>query len=102
MNAPDYSRNDPKGWCGNPKRGAALGRPTVDDCGPEYSGKLYLRRAYLDSGGYDKNGTYFGTGTPLYWCSNEEGTVDRMLRARSRGDAVAQVRAWYPLAKVRK
>ena len=25
---PDYTTNDPKGWCGDPARGAALGRPS--------------------------------------------------------------------------
>src|SRR5690606_26966366 len=27
--APSYSTNDPKGWCGDPRRGAAMGRPSV-------------------------------------------------------------------------
>lgn len=98
---PDYSRNDPKGWCGDMSRGAALGRATIDDVDKEYSGHLYLQKVTLNSGGYDRNGTYFGTGKPLYWVSNQEGTVDRMLRAWGRVDARNQVLTWYPKAKVR-
>jgi hypothetical protein len=56
----------------------------------------------LDSGGYDKNGTYFGSGAPLYWCSNEELTVDFMIRAEDRECARAAVLQEYPKAKVRR
>ena len=28
---PDYSTHDPKGWCGDPRRGAALGRATIQE-----------------------------------------------------------------------
>ena len=99
---PDYNTNDPKGWCGDPTRGAALGRSTIQDKPKEWEGKLTLRRSYLDSGGYDKNGTYFGVGEPLYWCANEELTVDFILRADTRESARAQVLKKYPNAKVRK
>ena len=100
---PDYNTNDPKGWCGDPKRGAALGRPTVQDEPKEWDGKLTLHRSYLDSGGYDKNGTYFGGGPPaLYWCANEELTIDFMLRADDRQAARAQVLKKYPNARVRR
>jgi hypothetical protein len=98
----DYKRNDPKGWCGDPKRGAAMGRATVKGEPTSYDGRLSLRRVRLDNGGYDPNGTYFGTGVPLYWCSNEEGTVDFMIRAKDRTDALWHVAQWYPKAKVRK
>jgi hypothetical protein len=101
----DYSRHDPKGWCGDPTRGAALGRPTVKDAPRDYAGKLYIRRVYLNSGGYDSNGTYFGTGAPLFWVSaNDESPdvdVDFMLRAASRDAAIVKVRAEYPNAKIR-
>lgn len=98
---PDYKRHDPKGWCGDPKRGAALGRPTVQDESKDYTGKLTLRRSYLDCDGYDSNGTYFGWGKPLYWCANENNTIDFMLRAPDRQNARAQVLEKYPNAKVR-
>ncbi len=99
---PDYKANDPRGWCGDPSRGAALGRPTIQDEPKEYDGKLTLRRSYLDNGGYDKNGTYFGQGKPLYWCDNEDNTIDFMLRAYDREHAREQVLKRYPNAKVRR
>jgi hypothetical protein len=74
---------------------AALSKHPDDRAAPV---KLYLRRAYLDNGGYDRNGTYFGTGAPLYWCADADGNVDFMLRARDRADAKRQVVAKYPSA----
>ena len=53
--------------------------------------RLYLRRVYLDGGGYDDNGTYFGHGDPIYWYANKEGTLDGTLRARSRDAAKTTV-----------
>jgi len=99
---PDYAKNDPGGWCGDKSRGAALGRATITDEPKDFAGKLSVQRVRLNSGGYDKNGTYFGHGQPLYWCANEECTVDFMLRARDREDAVSQVRQDYPNAKIRR
>jgi hypothetical protein len=95
---PDYKTHDPRGWCGDPSRGAALGRPTVADGEPE--GKMTLRRVRMSAdGAYDSNGTYFGCGEPLYWYADEGGNVDAVLRARSREDAKRQVREIYPTAK---
>ena len=99
---PDYSYNDPKGWCGDPTRGAALGRPSIKEEPKDYAGLLYLWHMRLDAGGYDKNGTYFGIGERLYWCANENHTVDFMLRAQDRADARTQVLQVYPKAKVRR
>lgn len=99
---PDYSRFDPKGWGGDPSRGAALGRPKVKEAGKDYSGRLFLRKTRINSQGYDCNGTYFGVGEPLYWCANDEGTVDFMLRALDREDARKLVLQDYPKAKVRR
>ena len=97
----DYSTHDPKGWCGDPRRGAALGRLTVE--GPaDYSGKICLRKVRLCSGGYDINGTYFGTGSPLYWYADDDGEIDGMLRAVTREEARGQVLKIYPAAKIRR
>ena len=104
MRSPDYQLHDPKGWGGDPTRGAALGRPSVHDAEDpkEFSARLYLRKVRLNNGGYDSNGTYFGIGAPLYWCANDDGDIDFMLRAYDRADAREQVLARYPKAKVRK
>lgn len=97
---PDYRTNDPKGWCGDPSRGAALGRPSRQlEASSKYTGVLTLRRVYLNNGGYDRLGTYWGHGAPLYWCANEAGTIDFCLRAVSRKAAKAIVRTDYPNAR---
>ena len=75
---PDYTANDPKGWCGDPRRGAALGR---SDRKGKYDGsKLTLRKVQLDNGGYDRLGTYWGHGEPLYWCASDDGEIDFCFR----------------------
>ena len=100
MSNPNYSTNDPRGWGGEPRRGAALGRPTICPSGWDGSevGRLYLRHIRLNSGGYDRNGTYFGLGAPLYWCASADGEVDFMLRASSRIAAKAQILTEHPCA----
>ena len=93
-----YQANGPKWWCGDPRRGAALGRPTITgDAG--YGGRLYLRRIRLNSGGYDRNGTYFGHGRPLFWCASADGAIDRMTRADDREDAKRLMLEEYPNAR---
>lgn len=97
---PDYALRDPKGWCGDPKRGAALGRPgKVGD--KKYRGKIGLYRVALDSGGYDRLGTYFGIGGPLYWyvSLDEDQTIEGHLRASGRTEAKKKIREEYPLAR---
>lgn len=108
VSKPNYSDRDPKGWCGDSRRGAALGRGTYRGV-PGYAGKITLRRVHLDQGGYDTNGTYFGHGEPLYWYACEDGDIDGMLRAVSaydtkvsRADARRQVLEMYPSSKVRR
>lgn len=98
MNAPSYRANDPKGWGGDPRRGAALGRPTIQEAPLTFNGKLYVRHVRLDSGGYDRNGTYFGHGKPLYWIADADGTVDYMVRADDHAGAKKLALAHYPLA----
>ena len=101
-----------------------MGRGTYE--GPaDYAGRITLRRVYLDSGGYDTNGTYFGHGQPLYWYACEDGDIDGMLRVErdgcrakleasgfdfgrgfsgkvNRAIARLQVLEMYPNAKVRR
>lgn len=102
---PKYETNDPKGWCGDPSRGAALGRgPAIRPADPiGFSGKVVLRRIRL-FGDYDSLGTYWGGGgSPLYWyAANDadgETILEGELRASDRADAKEQVRAKYPNAR---
>lgn len=98
---PDYRDNDPGGWCGDPGRGAALGRSIVDHEGTYYTGRVFLRRVRIDRQGYDPNGTYFGVGDPLYWYANDEGTIDGVFRAPTRSKALSWLRSRYPKARTR-
>jgi hypothetical protein len=99
----DYSVNDPKGWCGDPKRGAALGRPTIHDAPKEFEGRILISDIRLRSD-YDRNGTYFGfvPGTKLYWYRSDDGAIDAMVRKRTRAEVRDHVLNIYPKAKVRK
>lgn len=100
--SPSYKTNDPRGWCGDPKRGAALGRPTIHEAPKDFDGKLTLRRIHLDSDGCDSNGTYFGIGAPLYWYaySGEDSVeIDGMVRAASREEAKQKILKDYPKAR---
>lgn len=100
---PDYKTNDPKGWGGDPRRGAALGRGEIHKAPRDIVAKFTLRHVPLNNGGYDENGTYFGTGAPLYWyaLADAEGNelVDSMLRAGDRDAAKRKVREKYPNAQ---
>ena len=89
----DYSTNDPKGWGGDPRRGAALGRPTIKGV-PH--GTIRVQRSPLDRQGYDRNGTYFGSGSPLYWISDEGGEVDFVERSTEVEDLLRDLRDRYP------
>jgi hypothetical protein len=83
------------------KYGAPMGRRSfkVD---PDARITFKLRRVYLDSGGYDNGGAYWGHGAPLYQYSGydregtpEEEAAEGYLRAGSREDAKRQVRELY-------
>jgi len=95
-----YARSSPGGWGGDPSRGAALGRRT-EAGSADFGGKLALIRIKINRGGYDAQGTYFGTGEPLFNLSDEDGDIDRTFRAHDRKAALAMARGWYPRAKVR-
>lgn len=104
MSAPDYKRHDPKGWGGDPSRGAALGRALIMDAPKDYSGKIHVTRVRIDRGGYDQNGTYWGAGAPLYWCTNDtcDDDIDFVVRAADRESARQRVLDHYPNARIRK
>lgn len=115
MAGPSYKTNDPRGWCGDPSRGAAMGRGSIG-IPPrgevsDFDGELTLRHIHIDQGGYDPNGTYFGfcDKEPIYWFASDNGEIDGTLRAcgqvgddDGRADAEAQVLAIFPKAIFRK
>tara|TARA_R110000803_G_scaffold69469_2_gene131879 strand:+ start:54 stop:422 length:369 start_codon:yes stop_codon:yes gene_type:complete len=100
---PNYKTNDPKGWCGDPSRGAAMGRPTIKNGDPATAIGLFTLRPVAIEDGYDSSGTYFGVGQPLFWCAYQnEGTghdIDFVFRAFGWGDAKAYVLHEYPAAE---
>lgn len=96
---PSYTTNDPKGWCGDPSRGAALGRPTIEGT-PE--GPITIVRSFLDRGGYDRNGTYFGSGLPLFWYADDDCFVDAMIRAVDIEDAIKIVSEKFPGVEIKQ
>lgn len=98
---PHYSTHDPKGWGGDPARGAALGRATILNIPKEKAVRFTLQRIRLNGGGYDRYGTYFGSGAPVYWYAATIGAdeVDAVIRADSREHAKRIIRAQYPKAK---
>lgn len=99
----NYKDNDPRGWCGNPSRGAAMGRPVIHDANSSFTGKIYLKCVRMSAdGAYDSNGTYFGNGAPLYWYASDCGQIDAVLRATNRTDARQKVLVFYPMAKIKK
>lgn len=60
--------------------------------------KFYLRRVYLNQGGYDRTGQYWGTGAPLYMYKSEDATVHDHIRASDRSGAINKITAKYPNA----
>jgi len=95
---PDYKMHDPRGWCGDPKRGAAMGRAEYHADDTSAPVRLFVRRVRLH-GDYDANGTYWGGGygtLPLYWVASADCEVDFCVRARDRAHAIEQARCQYP------
>ena len=62
--------------------GASMGRRSSG----KLEGKVSLVRVRLDSGGYDKGGGYWGTGTPLWFAEDAEGN-STYFRSDSRESA---------------
>ena len=86
----DYQKPDP-GWCGNPRRGAAMGR-TSDLAFDKATGPLTIRPVPIDAGGYDPGGAYWGIGDTLFCVSDGERSA--YLRAAD----LAAAKAEFPLA----
>jgi hypothetical protein len=78
-----------RGWCGDPRRGAAMGDASRK---AENAGKLYLQRVRFVDGDYAGDGTYWGGGSPL-WCAFDGADSDA-TRIYVRGDnRVAAIQA---------
>lgn len=99
---PSYRHNNPRCWCGDPKRGAALGRHSYHE--KTYTVRSYavLRRVRINGDGYDFLGTYWGIGEQLWWCATSSYNIDFCLRARTRKEAEETVRKMYPEIKFYK
>jgi hypothetical protein len=82
----------------NSKYGAPMGRFTGPNFLDTDAGKIVLRRIYLDNGGYDRGGAYWGHGDALYETLDIDGN-GFILRANSRDKAKAIVWESFPDAK---
>ena len=66
---------------------------------------FYLSRVRLNNGGYDRDGSYWGRGCPLYRYYSYEAVnqfgreAEGHVRGFTRADAKAKVRKKYPKAK---
>lgn len=106
---PQYNPPDDKGYMGDRKRGASLGRSdkngfynkagewveltVTPDAKP-----MTLVRVRM-CGAYDSGGAYWGLGEPLYYYSDATGSIDGYVRGATRDAAKAAVRASHPNAR---
>ncbi len=65
----------------------------LDDDGGAFAsaGRIYAEHVRLDRGGYDRSGRYWGTGARLYRVSDEDGELDKYIRAPDAKTAKARV-----------
>lgn len=96
-----YEVNHPRGWMGDPKRGSSFGR-TPRHATPDFAGELVVRRVVVEDDGYDRLGTYWGTGKPLFWYADADGMIDSTCRADSSELALLHVKNKYPNAQLRE
>ncbi len=101
-NNPDYNKNDPKGWGGDPSRGAAMGRFSICNMHDDFNGTITIREVCIDDDGYDPNGTYFGLGEPLWWCSAQTNSreLDEVHRSETPEKMMDILRKRFPDADI--
>lgn len=63
--------------------------------------RFSLRREYLNMGGYDSGGQYWGQGEPLYRYDSDDMVDWGHLRALTRLTAIQKLRSLHPEASVR-
>jgi hypothetical protein len=67
-----------------------------------YDGEtIYVQRVRLNRQGYERDGTYWGVGAPLFHYELEKEGRSNHLRADSRSHAREILKAKYPGAKVK-
>lgn len=101
MNRPE---DDAGGYCGDWRRGAPLGRPTLDGgyTVTDNARPFTLRKVRLDIGGYDQGGAYWGTnerGSVLYYFEGPVSDISGYVREASREAAKRAVLCLHPLAR---
>lgn len=70
---------------------------------PDYTGRVYVTRERLNSGGYTPQGVYFGIGLPLYFVQDYDGDClpfGEYIRAADRDHAVDIAGRMFPAAKI--
>lgn len=86
-----YEKNDPKGWGGDPSRGAALGRRDITPAPP--FGTVVVQEIRLDRDGYDALGTYWGVDRRLFSVRGETADGEEWeMTTRSLGYALLRNR----------
>ena len=60
------------------------------------TGKIHMARVYLNQGGYDNGGAYWGIGGKLYMAWHAQNDFVRYVRACDRESAKAQVLETWP------
>jgi len=80
----------------NCRHGSPMGRRGSGTVAHVNGERLYLRRVYLDSGGYDSGGAYWGRGQLLWAWGSIEGDRRGYLRAGCREAAKAELREEAP------
>jgi hypothetical protein len=82
--------------------GASMGRRSTL-CQNTFSGTFKALEAHLDEDGYDSGGAYWGTGTPLWRLTADDGEqVELWLRAEGFEGLVKLVGRLYPYADLVK
>ena len=79
-----YEKNNPKGWGGDPRRGAAIGRRDITPAPP--FGTVVVQEIRLDRDGYDALGTYWGVDRRLFSVRGETAEGDEWEMTTRSGD----------------
>jgi hypothetical protein len=81
--------------------GAQMGRRDNHADDQSLAIRFKLQRLYLDSGGYDWAGAYWGFGAPLFVAEGDNGidVAELFMRASDRDHAKAIILEQYPAAK---